>query len=373
MSRHVRGHGIEQLLERLAATERAIPFLAEQPEARVHFRRVGHWLVEERFLLALLAARARGQPHPAPPRLAKMGALRMLAALGLSRRYVARCRAQAIYFKKHVRAFFLTPRACSLKLVVPAAREGISRELAARSRVEGRVLAPRLLAHRLEGPHPHLCEELVFGRRPNRKRDEQLVLRFVLDELWESYRSAGFEWRPCTEFHQLDALLKSFEATLDDWTRWPSTWPAKCDLREPLTRLADEAEKLVPCCLGHGDLSDGNMLVADDRILLFDWEHAGRLPILLDLAKIVVQYPASWKPILARTEQEFAHAPNPGMVSARNQSALAALDRIAKLHALSSPGPDFSTWQARRTKSRYRGRVATELQHLARVLYEEPR
>lgn len=270
--------------------------------------------------------------------------------------------------KSHLRAFYLAPEPLTLKLVEPCARDALAREVAVRSALAV-PCAPRLVAQRLDGPHPHLCEQLLFGRHPDPARDGERVVSFVLDELWQSYRASGFEWRRCAESHDLAALLANFDAMAAAASR-RSPWPGPPALRGALERLGSEADRLVPWCLGHGDLSLGNLLLCEGRVRALDWERARRLPLLHELAKISVTVPGSWGPIVARIGQEFPNVPAPGMASPAAQGALAALERLAELRTrFDATSPDAVA--SPREAVRFRRRLKAELGHLARLMLPE--
>jgi hypothetical protein len=348
-------------LARLAAAEQEIPLLVDRPTREAHFRRLGAWLVEERLLASLLRSRAQNRPVAAPPRLVDVGAAFLLPALALPPRWRARCRAQALFIKTHLRAFYGEPEPFTLKLVAPEARDAVARDAQARQGTVG-LGTPRLLAHRSDGPYPYLCEELVAGHHPDPVQDADAVMAFVLGGLWDRYRTNGFSWQTCAESHDLGALISNFSKMTEAFA-----WPDKELLRGQLSSLDDEASKLVPWCLGHGDLSVGNMLMRDDRIVLLDWERTRRLPLLVELAKIVVTCPGAWAAVAARVRDELTNTPSPGMASPEALGALASLERLAALRtrfSAASPGAVASGTEARR----FERRLSAELDHLAKLM-----
>jgi hypothetical protein len=355
------GARLERALDRLAAAEQGIPILADRPVREFHFRRVGSWLIEERLLVSLFFGRARGQPNAALPRLVNVGAARLLAALALLPRWRARCRAQALFVKTHLRAFYVEPEPFTLKLVAPEARDALARDAQARQRTS-RLRVPRLLADRSDGPYPYLCEELIFGRHPDPVQDANFVVDFVLGELWDRYRADGFEWHTCSESHDLGALVSNFE-TMADAVAWPERKP----LRDQLSSLSDQAAMLVPWCLGHGDLSVGNMLISGNRIVLLDWENARRLPLLVEVAKIVVTCPEAWTTVAAHIRDEFTNVAPPGMASLETLGALASLERLAALRTRFSAASVGAVTPAKNGR-RFKRNVNAELGQLAKLM-----
>ncbi len=355
------GDRLERGLARLAAAEQEIPLLADRPVREAHFRRVGSWLVEERLLASLLCDRALGRPNTAPPRLADVGAARLLPALPLLPRWRARCRAQALFVKTHLRAFYVEPEPFTLKLVDPEARDALACDVQARQHT-AKLGVPRLLANRSDGPYPYLCEELIFGRHPDPVQDANAVVAFVLGGLWDRYRADGFEWRTCAESHDLGALVSNFEKMTDAFA-----WPERKALRDQLSSLGDEAAKLVPWCLGHGDLSVGNMLISGDRIVLLDWERTRRLPLFVEMAKIVVRCPEAWATVVAHIRDEFTNVAPPGMASPETLGALASLERLAALRTrFSAASPSAVT--SRKDARRFKCHLNAELGQLTKLM-----
>jgi len=287
--------------------------------------------------------------------------MRLFPSLALPPRWRACCHAQALYVKTHLRAFYAGPQPFTVKLVAPEARDALARDARARQDIS-KISVPRLLADRSDSSHPYLCEELVFGRRPNPAQDANGMVACVLGDLWDQYHANGFEWHTCAKSHDMGALLSNFEEMIDAFA-----WPDKEDLRGRLSCLYDESSKLVPWCLGHGDIAPSNLLVSGNRIVLLDWEKVGRLPLFLELAKIIVSFPGTWAPIAARVREEFRDVAPPGMASPEAMGALASLERLAALRArFSAASPDAAaSWSEAR---RFKRRLIAEFSHLTKVM-----
>ena len=354
---------LQRGLARLEAVEPEIPLLANRPARVAHFRRLGSWLVEERLLLSMLGGRVLGRKDALPPRLAEASAARLLAALLFSPRWRARCRAQALLSKTRVRAFYGEPEPLTIKLVPNRGRslEALARDVEARESAAG-LGVPRLLAHCTDGPLPYLCEELLYGRHPDPKQDAAAVLAFVLGDLWERYRERGFAWKRCGDSHDLGALISNFEEMTE-----AMAWPERKALGDALRQLVEEAPKLVPWCHGHGDLSMGNMLISDGRMVLLDWERSRHLPLLVELAKIVIMSPETWAAVAARIREEFIDVPAPGMASLEAQGALASLERLTDMRTrFSATSPD--ALPSGSMAQRFERRLNSELAHLSRCM-----
>ena len=354
--------GIAQRLEHLVATEKKVSIFSSRPAPRAWFRSVGNWLVEERYLLALLRNRLRGPADPVPPRLGDADIFRILRALVMPPRLEARSHAQALFMKTHLRAFYLEPRAMSLKIVSSEDGNLLRQDFDTRAKAV-ELGAPRIIDHCLEGPSPYLCEEWISGCHPDPIRDADEIVRFVAGELWNGYGQSGFEWRSLADSHDLGALIANFDAMTDEMP-WPSHLQERKSARDALLNLESESAKLVPWCFGHGDLSVGNMLLTDGRVRLIDWERARRMPLLLELSKILAIVPASWDPITARMRDAFTGAPDPGMLQPDLQAALASLERLVQIRdrfSAATPAAAIS----RREASRFERRLGAELNHLA--------
>jgi hypothetical protein len=252
-------------------------------------------------------------------------------------RFRARLRARAVCFKASIRAFYPISQGSAppvtVKMLPPGAPAGgFENEVEARRPVTEPVQCPRLIQACLDCEPRFLCEELVSGRMPNRQRDAQRVLDFVLGDLWRHYEGRGLELVASDELYQIDTLRKQIAEIVAE-TPWDPSWMERSAFLQGLEELTREKKRLVPCCLGHGDLSEGNLLIGeDDSIYLVDWERFRRLPLLRELKKIVVQYPDTWQPIVERIHRRFADRVSE-LMAPRSQAILIALRRIVELQA----------------------------------------
>src|SRR5262245_26448926 len=127
-NRQLKGHDVEAVLGDLGAVERRMGSLPAGSRAR-YFQHLGPWLVERDFLISLFGRR----PAPTIPGLTAFGAFRLARAL-LSPPFIrSTCRAQAVRFRRNVRAFYLLREApVTVKLGCGAAsQQRIANELEA--------------------------------------------------------------------------------------------------------------------------------------------------------------------------------------------------------------------------------------------------
>jgi hypothetical protein len=371
VTRRAGAGGFEQTLARVVEAERDLSLLTERV---AHFRRIGSWIVEERFALALLRSRVGGRSVAAPAPLSKAGAA-ILRALASSARLASACQARAIFAKTHqralvrdqLRAFYFEPRPLTLKLMPPERRDELARELAARSEIPAEFGAPAVLGHRLEGPHPYLCEEFVTGRHPDPLADAPQLVAFVVGALWEGYGAAGIAWRHCGESHDVKELVRSFEDLMAP-APWRPQWPERGALRDAMLRLEGEADRMVPWCRGHGDLSIANMLVSAGRIRLLDWERARPLPLAHELAKITLAVPGVWPVVRERLVQLGADSPPAEMVPPDAQAVLGTLERLVDLGVRFSGQPSIAR-ESKREAARFARRRTPAVDHIVRLLF----
>lgn len=301
------GHDVGDSLEHLAEIEAGFRDLAGSREGDGVFRVAGRWLVEEGHLRALLragVARALG----AAPRVPMVGDLK-LAPLALAAisgpRVSSRSSAAVVCFKHDVRAFYLGERAVTLKMANPANRGvGLRSEIRTRKRI-GRaagVALPRLIASDPDGSPPYLWEEVVFGRRPDPRRDRAQFLEQVLPRILDFYEGCGVRHLVGSEFLDLERLVADVLETVAA-VSWSAGWVDRELFRARVAGCGAGADKLLLAGTGHGDLSSGNILITgDDRVCLVDWARSREQILIQDLEKIFQEYPGSWALALARME-----------------------------------------------------------------------
>jgi len=176
VTRRACASGFEQTLARVVEAEHDLSLLTERV---ARFRRIGSWIVEERFAFALLRSRVGDRSVAAPAPLFRAGAA-ILRALASPARLASACQARAIFAKTNqwalvrdqLRTFYFEPRPLTLKLIPPKRRDDLARELAARSEMPAEFGAPAVLGYRLEGRTPTCARSSspAAARIPSRMR-----------------------------------------------------------------------------------------------------------------------------------------------------------------------------------------------------------
>ena len=306
-NRLVGGHDVGGSLEQLAEIEADHRDLAGAREGEAVFRVAGRWLVEEGHLRALLRGslvRVLG----AAPRIPVVGHLKplplALAAIS-GPRVRGRSNADVICFKHDVRAFYLKERAVTLKMANLATR-GVALwdEIRTRKSIgkTAGVELPRFIAGDPDSAPPYLWEEVVFGRRPDPKRDRAQFLHGVLPRILDFYAGCGVRHVIGSDFLDLERLAADVLETAEE-VSWSAEWVDRELFRDRVTGCGAEADKFLLVGLGHGDLASGNILITeDDRVCLVDWARSREQILIQDLQKIFQEYPGSWELALPRME-----------------------------------------------------------------------
>jgi hypothetical protein len=333
------GHSVEDSLAHLAALEARFRDLAGARGGEAVFRVAGRWLVEEDYLRAVLRsgfARVRG----AAPRVPLVGDLKpaplALAAISGSR---IRCpsTAVAVCFKTNCRAFYLGARAVTLK-IADTSTGGLSlrHEIRTRERIGNAagITLPRLIASDSDGTSPYLWEEVVFGRRPNHRRDRARFLHHVLPRILDFYAGCGVRYVIGFDFLDVERLAAD---ALEAAERMPRSIP-RADrqlLRARVAACGEEADKYLLVGTGHGDLSSGNILIAEEgRVCLVDWERSREQILMQDLEKLFQEYPGSWDAAVDRMESWRPEGIDPDRVmSCEYQAMLGVLQQIQAFSA----------------------------------------
>jgi hypothetical protein len=334
------GHNVEDSLAHLAELEAGFRDLAGAREGEAVFRVAGRWLVEEGYLHALLRssfARALG----AAPRVPIVGDLELaplaLAAISGSR-IRSRSTAVAVCFKNNFRAFYLGARAVTIK-IADTSTGGLSlwHEIRARKRIGNTagVVLPRLIASDPDGASPHLWEEIVFGRRPDPRRDRARFLRQVLPRILDFYAGCGVRYVIGSDFLDLERLTAdALEAA--EWMPWSAQRVDRSLFRTRVATCGEEADKYLLVGTGHGDLSSGNILITEEgRVCLVDWERSREQILMQDLEKLFQEYPGSWDAAVDRMESWRPEGIDPDRVMPCEQQAMLGI--LQQVQVFSAP------------------------------------
>lgn len=202
--------------------------------------------------------------------------LAQLSATGRQRDAV---RARAYYLE---RGAALTVKFCSGSA---AGRIRLRREVAMRREVGALLPAPPLLDAGTTRGATFVVESVVFGYHPRTHAEQQAAATSLVDDLLALHRRAGVKDEPL-ELHARTtprlALLFSQE-----WARAVTTAdPAR--LASPVAGLLGD-RRPVPYGWSNGNLDASRVIVAErGGPVIVDWEHAGRLPVATDLARLAV-------------------------------------------------------------------------------------
>ena len=301
------GHEVEGCLEQLAEIEARYRDLAGSRAGESVYRVAGRWLVEEGHLRdRLLSGMARALR--ARPRTPFIGGLKTapLARAALSGpRLRSRSKAVAICFKQNIRAFYLETRPVTLKMANPTSwGRSVREEIGIRQRLDHApgVSLPRLIASDPGGRPPYFWEELVFGRHLHSKRDHAFFLGQVLPRILDFYQGRGVRHTLGADFLDFERLVADVLEVVDQ-ARWSSRWIDRARFRARVAASGEAANRYLLVGMGHGDLSNGNILITeDDRVCLVDWSRSRELILMQDLEKLFQEYPGSWAATVDRLE-----------------------------------------------------------------------
>lgn len=200
-------------------------------------------------------------------------------------------RAQAALFKSSIRAFdFATDTTIKMAdFRSDDAALALANEIAIRQRVRSTpsIQVPALLHRGAVDGRPFMLERL---ERFDRLQPNEADLRRLGSSLLDFYRASGASWQTLDRLSDLQAMFVRVTETL-------KSGGFDAALTERLSRLQTRIEKsaatgetaLAGLC--HGDMSLGNMMFDDTRVVLVDWEHARDTIVCADLVKLVDQAP----------------------------------------------------------------------------------
>ncbi|MBC7290785.1 MAG: hypothetical protein H5T83_05550 [Actinotalea sp.] len=152
--------------------------------------------------------------------------------------------------------------------------------------------APQVLAHGVAddgSPHgvDYLLEAVVHGRHPVTPDERRSAVEDLAPALADAYRAYGVRRRHLSAMMPRD-LAERLDLALATEPDWPGGERALRRARRRLLGLV-QADRFVPCSLGHGDLVATNIVRQDDgRHVLVDWEHGRLMPVAFDLGKLLV-------------------------------------------------------------------------------------
>lgn len=183
-----------------------------------------------------------------------------------------------------LRAFYPKHRQ-TIRFQAGGLRNGVTRSLDAYRYISKYVLtlSPKILDHGTIRGAPYLIEEVAKGRHPVGPTALEATIGPLTAGLARLHDGVGVQDRALTEI-----LGQGFQA------RWATVVGAErieTSLQQAVQNMLARGGTL-PVSLGHGDLVGTNILVSRGGVTLIDWEYAGEMPILFDVAKIHMHCPA---------------------------------------------------------------------------------
>lgn len=177
-----------------------------------------------------------------------------------------------------LRAFYIDARQ-SVRFQAGGPHDGVRRSLFAYRYLSKYApeLSPRVLDHGTVRRAPYLVEEISRGRHPRGAEQLEATIAALTAGLSAVHAGAGVRDQPL-----LEVLGEGFAARLRNVIAVEHVDPAVDRVVEELLGRAGT----VPVSLGHGDLVASNILINSDAVTLIDWEYAGWMPVLFDVAKV---------------------------------------------------------------------------------------
>jgi len=336
MITRVEGLMPDEVLNAVAETESRA---GDGPSSRRVYRQLGAWLVAQRHLWRMLVQRSCEAPFGLLPGFRDPLTLRQRLSRGkrclTSPRLSAASGASCVQIKNNVRAFYLdTPNPCTAKLVMGNVRtlKDMSNEVDARQRVEasGVVRLPRLLHVDLTGTPPFFREQFILGRKPDGKRDADILLRDLFPSLCRMYERAGIAIIPVRDLVAVDEVCNLLAGASESLS-WEARWGDRDEFILRASQLLTSSAGM-PISMGHGDLSLGNTLITRfGEVYIIDWELARELPIACDFLKLASVVPGAYEYTLAWMHGTVLTGfPRNAVLTHREQLAVAALLRLLR-------------------------------------------
>jgi len=201
------------------------------------------------------------------------------------------CAADLICVKQNIRSFYMseTPVTAKIHINKHVSMDALEREFNIQKQVvnSGLLYITNKREVNYHANYPYCIEDVVDGSNVNYLLDKNLIGDF-LEDLWGQYVAFGFELHDSSKFLS-DSAYESIEAALIK-IEWDESSGTQRGFLNDISRLINHKMDLL-CGIGHGDLSTGNMISANGRIYLIDWENAGPMPIVFDILKLSLEFP----------------------------------------------------------------------------------
>lgn len=293
----MRGFEVVHILKAVARTEQRLNWGPGPAPATYH--RLGYWLVQPRYLRTCLKHLGVEDSGIVIPLFSMKpwtnAACKVLKRYEFFTRFQAAAAADVVCVKNNIRAFYVDRSSpVTTKVLLSKSRNlsHLRNDVEIRSRVVnyGTVNLPRIIDCDLEFDPPFICEELVFGRRFNPRRDSALLAESFFPQWWRTYEKHGFH------FKKFDTLCDTRDAAnilerLCATHEWEGDWMDRDQFVTKAVELLSQ-EPIVTCTTGHGDLCLANlMLSTKGDIYVLDWECSKEMPVIGDLLKLILDVP----------------------------------------------------------------------------------
>lgn len=167
----------------------------------------------------------------------------------------------------------------SLRFQAGGPRNGVLRTVRAFNHVRQHApgLMPEVFDHGQARRTSYLVEESLYGSHPRSGKPLREIAGEVASELSRLHRGYGIVEQPIS-----DILGSQFD---ERWRRASQIQGIPEGVEKGIRALVAQ-DRLLEVSFGHGDLVGTNIMQLPDRVVLIDWEYAGKIPIGFDVAKI---------------------------------------------------------------------------------------
>lgn len=175
----------------------------------------------------------------------------------------------------------------------------------------------------------------------------------LVSKMWSFYKKFNVSFAEIEEFINVSDIekikenLKNYDliGSIDHFS----------DKIEYMYKLINYDE-LLPCSLGHGDLSTGNMILSNDEIYLVDWEKSRRMPIAFDMGKLAISL-SEVADLCELENQKLSGESKKQIFSFRNQLSIYAMNRLKELPRLKKYYMEIIGLDEKKTNSKIRNKV----------------
>lgn len=293
----IRGHEIRHILDSLYNVEQKIRYIPESRKKNSYYRRYKEWLINEKYLEWFVFNTIFPFPGKRIPFFCLeptiKGILKCFVIALKSERYRSKASAGAIRVKNNVRAFYTGNRKpFCVKILISNIRtlQNMKTEIETRKKIVeyNTINIPELLDVELDFSPPFFTEELIWGDRPTKAKDNNLMMMKLFPNIWETYEKYGIKAEKLRGLIDLSATMNTLKKAVH-----LSPVHDNADGEKLITKASQLFlnEGHTQHSIGHGDLSTGNIIISkENNVYLADWEQAREMPIIFDLFGLI--YPS---------------------------------------------------------------------------------